>query len=164
MAFGLGTIEWTAVEFEDAPAAVEPKAKLSEVLAVICAGEGVTTGEVYSPLRHRRIAKPRQMAYALARDLTGLSYPALGRLFRRDHTSLLYGYRVIARRSASEPEFAEKMLNYRAQVCAMASERIANTPPIEIPPLPAKSPSLRWATRNKLPRITANGEWNEERA
>ena len=104
------------------------------------------------------------MAYSLARDLTGLSYPTLGRLFRRDHTSLLYGYRVVARRAAAEPAFAEKMLRYRGQACAMASERISNTPAIEIPPPAAKTPSLRWATRNKHPRITANGEWNEARA
>ena len=150
---GLGMIDWTAVEFEDVPPAPTPKAKLAEVVSVICAGEGVTSAEIFSVAKPKRIAHPRLMAYSLARELTGLSYPALGRLFRRDHTSLLYGCRAVDERSASDPEFAEKMAGYRAQVCALATDRIINTHAMQIVSLQQQQgPSLRWAERNKLPR------------
>ena len=35
----------------------------------------------------RKIARPRQIAMALARELTGASLPQIGRHFGRDHTS-----------------------------------------------------------------------------
>lgn len=152
--YGLGTIEWTAVEFEDVSPTPTPtpKARLAEVISVICAGEAVKSEELLSDSRLKRLAKPRQMAYALARDLTGLSYPALGRLFGRDHTSLLYGCRAVAKRETCEPEFAAKMAAYRAKVCELAAERISSTLPAYIGAISKRGPSLRWATRNKLPR------------
>lgn len=38
-----------------------------------------------------RYAKARQAAYWCCRQLTGYSYPELGRLFGRDHTTVMHG-------------------------------------------------------------------------
>ena len=46
----------------------------------------------------RRVAKislPRQVAMYLAKDMTSLSYPNIGRRFHRDHTTVLHGVRRI---------------------------------------------------------------------
>lgn len=45
--------------------------------------------------RHKRIARARQACYYVARHTTGLSYPELGKLFHRDHTTILYGVRTM---------------------------------------------------------------------
>jgi len=45
--------------------------------------------------RHKRVALARQATYYVARHTTGMSYPELGKLFHRDHTTILYGVRKI---------------------------------------------------------------------
>jgi chromosomal replication initiator protein len=51
----------------------------------------------------KRVAsRPRQIAMYLARELTGASYPRLGQHFARDHTSILYAWRMTVKRMASD--------------------------------------------------------------
>jgi chromosomal replication initiator protein len=57
----------------------------------------IKVAEMYSKKRSRIIARPRQMAMALAKELTPLSLPDIGEAFGgRDHTTVLHGYRRIA--------------------------------------------------------------------
>ena len=53
----------------------------------------------------RAVARPRQIAMYLARELTGASYPRLARYFARDHTSVLYGCRKTVERMAKDARF-----------------------------------------------------------
>ena len=47
--------------------------------------------------RSRNVARPRQMAMALAKELTQLSLPDIGEAFGgRDHTTVLHACRKIA--------------------------------------------------------------------
>jgi chromosomal replication initiator protein len=46
----------------------------------------------------RKVSRPRQLAMYLARELTGASYPRLGQHFARDHTSVLYAWRMTVKR------------------------------------------------------------------
>ena len=56
----------------------------------------IKVAEMYSKKRSRIIARPRQMAMALAKELTPLSLPDIGEAFGgRDHTTVLHGYRKI---------------------------------------------------------------------
>ena len=53
--------------------------------------------DLHSKKRTRNIARPRQMAMALARDLTQVSLPDIGEAFgNRDHTTVLHACRTIA--------------------------------------------------------------------
>ena len=62
----------------------------------------IKVAEMYSKKRSRIIARPRQMAMALAKELTPLSLPDIGEAFGgRDHTTVLHGYRKIAELRAS---------------------------------------------------------------
>jgi len=57
----------------------------------------IKVAEMYSKKRSRIIVRPRQMAMALAKELTPLSLPDIGEAFGgRDHTTVLHGYRKIA--------------------------------------------------------------------
>jgi chromosomal replication initiator protein len=54
-------------------------------------------GEMYSKKRSRSVARPRQVAMALAKELTQLSLPDIGDAFGgRDHTTVLHACRKIA--------------------------------------------------------------------
>ena len=56
----------------------------------------IKVAEMYSKKRSRSIARPRQMAMALAKELTQLSLPDIGDAFGgRDHTTVLHACRKI---------------------------------------------------------------------
>ena len=56
----------------------------------------VRVAEMFSARRARNIARPRQVAMYLAKTLTSLSYPEIGRQFGgRDHTTVMHAVRSI---------------------------------------------------------------------
>jgi chromosomal replication initiator protein len=57
----------------------------------------IKVSEMYSKKRTRNVARPRQIAMALAKELTQLSLPDIGDAFGgRDHTTVLHACRKIA--------------------------------------------------------------------
>ncbi len=57
----------------------------------------IKVSEMYSKKRSRNVARPRQIAMALAKELTPLSLPDIGDAFGgRDHTTVLHACRKIA--------------------------------------------------------------------
>ena len=57
----------------------------------------IKVSDMHSKKRSRNIARPRQVAMALAKDLTQLSLPDIGEAFgNRDHTTVLHACRTIA--------------------------------------------------------------------
>jgi chromosomal replication initiator protein len=57
----------------------------------------IKVSEMYSKKRSRNVARPRQIAMALAKELTQLSLPDIGEAFGgRDHTTVLHACRKIA--------------------------------------------------------------------
>jgi len=63
----------------------------------------IKVADMYSKKRTRIIARPRQMAMYLARELTNLSYPEIGLSFGgRDHTTVLHACAKIEELKASD--------------------------------------------------------------
>jgi chromosomal replication initiator protein len=63
----------------------------------------IKLAEMYSKKRTRALARPRQMAMYLARELTDLSYPDIGLSFGgRDHTTVLHACAKIEELKASD--------------------------------------------------------------
>jgi chromosomal replication initiator protein len=63
---------------------------------------------MFSTRRARNIARPRQVAMYLAKMLTSLSYPEIGRQFGgRDHTTVMHAVRAIEQHMDTNPEIAE---------------------------------------------------------
>jgi chromosomal replication initiator protein len=57
----------------------------------------VKISDMHSKKRSRNVARPRQVAMALAKDLTQMSLPEIGEAFgNRDHTTVLHACRTIA--------------------------------------------------------------------
>ncbi|MGH8729116.1 MAG: chromosomal replication initiator protein DnaA, partial [Burkholderiales bacterium] len=70
----------------------------------------VKVTDMYSKKRPRSIARPRQIAMALAKELTQLSLPDIGEAFGgRDHTTVLHACRKIAALRVSDNEFAHSI-------------------------------------------------------
>jgi chromosomal replication initiator protein len=65
----------------------------------------IKVSEMYSKKRSRNVARPRQVAMALAKELTQLSLPDIGEAFGgRDHTTVLHACRKIALLKSSSNE------------------------------------------------------------
>ena len=57
----------------------------------------IKIADMHSKKRSRNVARPRQVAMALAKDLTQMSLPEIGEAFgNRDHTTVLHACRTIA--------------------------------------------------------------------
>jgi chromosomal replication initiator protein len=66
--------------------------------------------ELHSARRARRVARPRQVAMYLARELTSRSLPDIGRRFGgRDHTTVLHACRRIEALCGSDPVFQQEV-------------------------------------------------------
>ena len=76
----------------------------------------IRTSDMHSKKRSRAIARPRQVAMALAKELTQLSLPEIGSNFGgRDHTTVLHACRQIAKLRESVPEISHDV-NFLLQV------------------------------------------------
>jgi len=72
----------------------------------------VRVSELLSKKRTRSIARPRQLAMALAKELTNHSLPEIGEAFGgRDHTTVLHACRKIAELKESDARIAEDYRN-----------------------------------------------------
>ena len=69
----------------------------------------IKVAEMYSQKRSRNVARPRQIAMALSRDLTNSSFPEIGETFGgRDHTTVMHACKKIDSLKASEPVLAKE--------------------------------------------------------
>jgi len=72
----------------------------------------IRVSDLLSSKRSRTVARPRQIAMALAKELTNHSLPEIGDSFGgRDHTTVLYATRKIAELSESDIHVAEDFNN-----------------------------------------------------
>jgi chromosomal replication initiator protein len=68
----------------------------------------IRMSDVLSKRRNRSIARPRQVAMALAKELTTHSLPEIGDAFGgRDHTTVLHACRKIQELRQQEPKIEE---------------------------------------------------------
>ena len=65
----------------------------------------IKVADMHSKKRTRAVARPRQVAMWLAKELTPLSLPAIGEAFGgRDHTTVLHAYRTINELRLTDPQ------------------------------------------------------------
>jgi chromosomal replication initiator protein len=86
---------------------------VGDIQRMVAARFGLPREALLSLNRERRVARPRQIAMALAREMTGLSLPGIARHFARDHTTVLHACRRIAALSAADPDFARMVQSCR---------------------------------------------------
>jgi len=80
---------------------------------LVCERYNIRPAEMDSARRARSVARPRQMAMYLAKQLTTLSLPDIGRRFDRDHSTVLYGVRQIDRLMKDDAALAEEVAALR---------------------------------------------------
>jgi hypothetical protein len=67
--------------------------------------------EMTSARRAREVARPRQVAMYLSKQLTPRSLPEIGRRFGwRDHTTVMHAIKQVEKLAAADPEFRENVI------------------------------------------------------
>ena len=119
--------------FDGQPRTIRPK--MAEIKAVVARHNGLTVADLESACRKRTMAWPRQIAAYLCREMTQCSYPEIGRAFGdRDHTTVLFSFRKIARLRADSAELEATLETYRADIRSVAEARMAAEDAVRIVP------------------------------
>lgn len=77
-----------------------------QIVADVAQRYELTFDDMIGQERTRRIAHPRHHAMWEVRQRTTLSFPQIGRIFDRDHTSVLHDVREHEKRRAAQREAA----------------------------------------------------------
>ncbi len=91
------TIDFAKDALKDMIAAQDKLVTIENIQKTVAEYFNIRTSDLTSSKRSRTIARPRQIAMTLAKDLTNHSLPEIGGAFGgRDHTTVLYATRKIA--------------------------------------------------------------------
>jgi chromosomal replication initiator protein len=102
------TIESAAELLADLLRASSRQVSVDAIQKRVAAHYDVRVSEMFSARRSRDIARPRQVAMYLAKNLTSLSYPDIGRQFGgRDHTTVMHAVKTIESLAKSDGQLAE---------------------------------------------------------
>jgi DnaA-like protein len=94
------------LDFKDGTIPLALQVASHDVLAVVAHEHGVTVGQLRSRRRGQRISQVRHLAMYLCREVTGLSFPLIGKILKRDHTTIVHGCKLIRARCEKFPHFA----------------------------------------------------------
>lgn len=90
------TLEFAKEALRDMLAAQDKQVTIENIQKTVAEYYKIRTSELLSSTRSRTIARPRQIAMSLAKELTNHSLPEIGSAFGgRDHTTVLYATRKI---------------------------------------------------------------------
>jgi chromosomal replication initiator protein len=86
------------------------KVTVEEIQRKVSEHYNIRLSDMLGPKRLRQIARPRQVAMWLAKQLTTRSLPEIGRRFGgRDHTTVMHGVRRIEELKTGDPQLAEDL-------------------------------------------------------
>lgn len=77
----------------------------------------VSVAELEGDNREKRISQARQIAIYLARELTSLSFPQIGKAFGRDHATVIHAYRKV-KDLEGVPLFRQELLELKSSLLA----------------------------------------------
>ena len=90
------TVDTTKEVLSDLLRSSNRKISIDDIQKQVAAHFNIRVADMFSARRARQIARPRQIAMFLAKNLTSLSYPEIGRQFgNRDHTTIMHAVRKI---------------------------------------------------------------------
>lgn len=104
------TLEMTQECLADILKASERKVTVEEIQRKVSEHYAIRLSDMIGPKRVRSIARPRQVAMYLAKQLTSRSLPEIGRRFGgRDHTTVMHGVRRIEELKGADSQMADDL-------------------------------------------------------
>jgi len=82
-----------------------PTVSPDDIVAAVCNHFSLRPADLRSKRRSRNVAVPRQLAMYLCRRLLNISFPNIGDVFARDHSTVIHASSVTERRIKDDPAF-----------------------------------------------------------
>lgn len=102
------TLESTQEVLQDLLRAHDRRITIDEIQRKVAEHYTIRLTDMHSARRARNVARPRQVAMYLAKQLTSRSLPEIGRKFGgRDHTTVMHAVRKIEELIGGDPSFAQ---------------------------------------------------------
>lgn len=102
------TVDFAKETLRDLLAGHEQAVSIDNIKKVVAGYYNISIADLHSRRRNRAIARPRQMAMTLCRELTDHSLPEIGEAFGgRDHSTVLYATEKIAELCAGDRKLRE---------------------------------------------------------
>jgi len=102
------SLEMTQEVLADVLRVTERRITIDEIQKKVAEHFNIRVADMHSARRARAVARPRQVAMYLAKQLTPRSLPEIGRKFGgRDHTTVIHAVRKVEELAAYDPAFRE---------------------------------------------------------
>ena len=106
------TLDFAREALRDLLALQEKLITIENIQKTVAEYYKIRVGDLLSTKRNRSIARPRQVAMALAKELTNHSLPEIGDAFGgRDHTTVLHACRKVRALTESDARISEDFTN-----------------------------------------------------
>ena len=89
---------------------------IEKIFSVIYKTYNVTKEELIGKKRNKEIVQSRHVAIALIRDITEISLKRIGKIFSRDHATVMASIEVVSKRRIGDPLFAADYENLKKEV------------------------------------------------
>jgi len=106
------TLEFVQEALRDVLALQDKLVSIDNILRTVAEYYKIKVADLLSKRRNRSVARPRQMAMSLCKELTNHSLPEIGDAFGgRDHTTVLHACRTIKQMRENDPDIREDFSN-----------------------------------------------------
>ncbi len=102
------TLERTCDILRDVLSVLDRRITIEEIQRKVAEHYNIRVAEMTSKRRDRPVARPRQIAMFLSKELTTKSLPDIGRAFDRDHTTVIHAVKAIEQLREKDPAFKEE--------------------------------------------------------
>ena len=90
--------------------------KAETIIRAVCREFDVKRKDLLALSRMSEIVEARQVAFFLIRSMLKLSHRGIGKVFRRDHTTVGFGARKIARRVRRDAVLHQKIAHLKKEL------------------------------------------------
>lgn len=110
------TVDFARATLKDRLAAYERMVTIENIKRTVSTYYNIRIADLNSPRRTRSLARPRQIAMAMAKELTQHSLPEIGESFGKDHTTVLHACRKVAELRNEDHKIREDYENLLRQL------------------------------------------------
>lgn len=103
------TLDMTQDVLKDMLRSIDRKTTIDEIQKKVAEYFNISVKEMQSSRRARNVARPRQIAMYLAKQLTSRSLPEIGRKFDRDHTTVMHAVRKVEELIVEDASMSESI-------------------------------------------------------
>ena len=96
--------------------AIPTQVIVDKIFSAVYNKYGIAKADLLSPKRNKDIAFARHVSIYLIRTVTEMSFPGIGKIFKRDHSSIIASYDVVNKKKNTDPLFNVEMAELAKEI------------------------------------------------